>query len=208
MTNLRERNKKDRRNRILDAARQNFLEHGFENATIDSIAAIADVSAVTIYNYYGTKGGLLLALAARSGQILIEKIKNVAPKPAKTSMDALDALCRLSTTVNDHALADLGRAIWRHTIATSIVEGRPELGHDYFRIARELKALLCGCVATPERRRRDGGRGHPSPGEIFYNIHNARFIQFITDTSIPREMLDVLVRRDYAFILDVPYTDA
>lgn len=40
---------------ILDAAKQLFLEHGFERVSMDQIAATAGVSKLTVYNHYGDK---------------------------------------------------------------------------------------------------------------------------------------------------------
>lgn len=50
---------------ILDAARATFAEHGYTNATVDEIAARAEVSKGTIYNYVdGGKAGLFVAVLA------------------------------------------------------------------------------------------------------------------------------------------------
>lgn len=43
---------------ILEAARSEFFDCGFAAASIESIAAKAKVSKVTIYNHYGDKNGL------------------------------------------------------------------------------------------------------------------------------------------------------
>ena len=48
---------------ILDAARATFAERGYEGATVDEIAARAEVSKGTIYNYVeGGKAGLFVAV--------------------------------------------------------------------------------------------------------------------------------------------------
>ena len=50
---------------ILDAARSTFAEHGYTTATVDEIAARAEVSKGTIYNYVdGGKAGLFVAVLA------------------------------------------------------------------------------------------------------------------------------------------------
>ncbi len=51
-----------RRTQILDAAAQVFAEKGFARATTKEIAAAADVSEGTIYNYFASKDELLLGL--------------------------------------------------------------------------------------------------------------------------------------------------
>ena len=62
MTGLRERQKADRTGRILDAASRLFRDQGYDAVRIEDIAAAAEVSAGTCYNYFSTKGDLLLAM--------------------------------------------------------------------------------------------------------------------------------------------------
>src|SRR5258708_13140133 len=64
MTGLRERQKAGRREDILDAASLLFRRDGFAETSIEEIAARAGLSAGTVYNYFGAKGDLLLALVA------------------------------------------------------------------------------------------------------------------------------------------------
>jgi TetR/AcrR family transcriptional repressor of mexJK operon len=44
--------------RVLDAAKKHFTEHGYEGASIDAIAESSGVSKVTIYSYFPTKADL------------------------------------------------------------------------------------------------------------------------------------------------------
>jgi AcrR family transcriptional regulator len=46
---------------ILDGARREFLQHGFDRATIRGIAASAGVDPALVHHYYGTKQNLFLA---------------------------------------------------------------------------------------------------------------------------------------------------
>lgn len=57
---LRERSKLDKRRRILEAAREVFIEHGYEAATTREIAARAEVSIGTVFVYAKDKRDLLL----------------------------------------------------------------------------------------------------------------------------------------------------
>lgn len=54
-----------RRNQILDAAVAVFAEKGFHRATTKDIANEAGVAEGTIYNYFGSKGDLLIGIVAR-----------------------------------------------------------------------------------------------------------------------------------------------
>ncbi|MDX3225440.1 TetR/AcrR family transcriptional regulator [Streptomyces sp. ME19-01-6] len=55
---LRERKKRQVKQRISDMATGLFLEHGFDAVTIAAVAEVADVSVNTIYNYFPAKEDL------------------------------------------------------------------------------------------------------------------------------------------------------
>ncbi len=52
---LRERKKRQVRQRISDVATAMFLVHGFDDVTVAQIAAAAEVSEQTVFNYFATK---------------------------------------------------------------------------------------------------------------------------------------------------------
>ncbi|GHH90408.1 TetR/AcrR family transcriptional regulator [Streptomyces capillispiralis] len=55
---LRERKKRETRQRISDIATGLFLEYGFVTVTVAEVAEAADVSVNTVYNYFPTKEDL------------------------------------------------------------------------------------------------------------------------------------------------------
>src|SRR3954465_8056985 len=57
---LRERKKRETRQRISDIATGLFLERGFEKVTVAEVARAADVSVNTVYNYFPAKEDLFL----------------------------------------------------------------------------------------------------------------------------------------------------
>ncbi|MET8052221.1 MULTISPECIES: TetR/AcrR family transcriptional regulator [unclassified Streptosporangium] len=56
---LRERKKRETRERISDVATGLFMMRGFDNVTVAEVARAADVSVNTVFNYFGTKEDLL-----------------------------------------------------------------------------------------------------------------------------------------------------
>lgn len=201
MSGLREQNKEGRRKRILTCARDHFNDRGFEATTIEIIAEAASVSAVTVYNHYRTKGGVLLALVSESDSLLVRKIDQLIAAPPP---DVLDAVSAFSRTINDHAFSYLNREVWRHVIATSIIEGNSEFG----RVYAELDDVLIGRLAILLTHMSDasGRHGHPweTVAAVLYNLHNARFLEYIMDRTRSASRRDFLTRRDMAFALGQP----
>jgi TetR/AcrR family fatty acid metabolism transcriptional regulator len=68
-TSRRERLKRERKARILEAAAAVFARKGFHRATIREIAELADVADGTIYNYFDNKFDLLLGIMARIAEL-------------------------------------------------------------------------------------------------------------------------------------------
>jgi AcrR family transcriptional regulator len=85
-TGLRERKKQRRRERITDCALRLFAERGFEGATIDDIAAAADVSRRTFFRYFARKEDVILdwkrAIAAELGAALAARPPKEPPLQA------------------------------------------------------------------------------------------------------------------------------
>jgi AcrR family transcriptional regulator len=197
---LRERQKADRRRRIVAAARAQFLECGYDATTIEQIAAVAEVSPVTIYNHYGTKGGLLLAVVAESDAHLVAKLR----RPEVTAVDdPLELALRFSRTINNHAFSYLSRRLWRRVVATAILEAGSEFGRGCAELDRQLVALLARALeALRERGRIRAGQDCAALAEVAYNLHHMRFVQFASDGSMSEALRDELTRRDLTIVFE------
>src|SRR4051794_4415948 len=87
---LRESKKARTRQAISDVATQLFAAHGFERVTIAQIAAAADVSVKTVFNYFPTKEDLFFDRAGELVEGLIGAIQS--RPPGTTVVQALHAL--------------------------------------------------------------------------------------------------------------------
>jgi AcrR family transcriptional regulator len=56
------------REAVLDAAERLMAEHGFEAATVAALVKTAGIPASSIYHYFGSKDGVLLAVMERGAQ--------------------------------------------------------------------------------------------------------------------------------------------
>ncbi|EPF7654109.1 TetR/AcrR family transcriptional regulator, partial [Vibrio vulnificus] len=52
----------EKREAILTAAKQAFLEFGVQNTSMDKLAALAGVSKRTVYNHFSSKEALVMEL--------------------------------------------------------------------------------------------------------------------------------------------------
>jgi len=73
---LRERKKQQTRQLIFDAAQRLFARRGFDRVTVAEIAREADVSEVTVFNYFPTKEDLFFGGLEAFEEQLVEAVRN------------------------------------------------------------------------------------------------------------------------------------
>jgi TetR/AcrR family transcriptional regulator len=89
----REREKQERRQSILQAAREAFLKDGFYRATVDRIAERAEVSKGTVYLYFESKETILASLLLEGLKALVAHLKEAyAPKHSLAADERLRRL--------------------------------------------------------------------------------------------------------------------
>jgi AcrR family transcriptional regulator len=76
---LRERKKRATREAIAAAAMELFTERGFDSVTVAEVAAAADVSEKTVFNYFPTKEELVFHGGAARRERLIENVRRRPP---------------------------------------------------------------------------------------------------------------------------------
>lgn len=77
-----------RRPLVLDAAMEVFLEHGFEGASMDAIAAAAGVSKPVVYDCFDNKDELFKALFQREEARVLEELRASLPVGAPDGPEA------------------------------------------------------------------------------------------------------------------------
>jgi len=124
-----------RRNQILDAAARVFADRGYHRATTKHIASQAGVSEGTIYNYFDSKGDLLIGIVKRLSSV--DTMSNELA--GALSADARAALLAITR----HRMAMIERNF--ETVQAVLPEMlvNPGLrGQFYNQFARPLAALL------------------------------------------------------------------
>lgn len=117
---LREKHKKQRRRAILDAAKGLFVKRGYSATAMQEIAARAEVGVGTVYNYFGSKQRLMLAVVREDAESFFES-------PVPECKGPLDASYEYLCSVVDFTLG-YGRDLVRELLTASIAEAHSEMG--------------------------------------------------------------------------------
>jgi AcrR family transcriptional regulator len=119
---LRERKKQQTRDRIRSAARELFIERGFERVTVSEVALAADVSEATAFNYFPTKEDLFFGGLEVFEEQLLDVIR--ARGPDET---ALAAFGRFVLQPRGLLAAKDSESVERLASVTRVIEASPAL---------------------------------------------------------------------------------
>jgi len=86
----RQREKENRRNTILRAARKLFFERGFKSVTVDDIATKSEVSKGSIYLCFESKEEIYAQILIADNQALYKRVKNFSATEATASQLLLE----------------------------------------------------------------------------------------------------------------------
>ena len=124
MGELRDRKKRETRQRISDVATELFYARGFDAVTVEEIAEAADVSRVTVFNYFARKEDLLFDRGDELKQLVREALgkRPQGESPIATLRRLVD---RLSEQKNPFARID-GQTVgfWQVVRASSSLQAR------------------------------------------------------------------------------------
>lgn len=191
MTGLRERQKADRRRRILEAAAARFRRDGYHAARIEDLAADAEVSVGTVYNYHGTKGDLLMALVAMEVEEVLAAGEALVADPPPGVEAPLMALIG---GYYDHSLTHLSKPLWRAAMALSIEASETPQGRRYAALDRRLGAQVTALLARLQARGSvAAGLDVGALGEVVFNNLNQMFVEFARDEAMTLETLHARV---------------
>lgn len=187
MTGLRERQKAGRRRDILVAASQLFAKQGFADTAVEAIAARAEVGTGTVYNYFSSKGDLLMALVALDGEQVRAKGKRYM---AGVSGDAASALYGLLAIYIDHSLVHLTKELWRNAMATALTQADSPFGLGYFENDRQLAEQVAELVAALQQAGRLRAEiDAAQAGSALFIIVNGLFMQYVAQEKMPKTHL-------------------
>jgi AcrR family transcriptional regulator len=189
---LKERQEREREavsRAILDAARELFVTHGYQEVSIRKIADRIEYSPAAIYGYFPSKDDIFFALAEEGFRLLFSYAEDVHVDPAVDPADTLRELFwRYYTFSKDHpeyfALMFLDRSVPKIRDNWERFGFLGELKHDTH--ARVARTIAAGAVPA-------GTSSHAVFRLLLTAAHGAAALR-LCDRLAPGEDADALAR--------------
>ncbi len=177
MSGLRAKQKAERERRILDAATVLFRDLGYENTKIETIAEQAGIAIGTIYNYFQSKGDLLLAIVSVEVNEVLNAGSRLLASPGEDVEHTINALFGIYL---EHSLVYLDKGMWRNAMAMTTRAPDSPFGLHYRGLDKQLATQACELVCVLQR----AGRVRPdvddrAVGEMLFNNMNMMFVNFV-----------------------------
>lgn len=154
-----------KREHILYAARQVFLDHGYEGASVDAIATAAQVSKATVYSHFADKQALFSEMVAeycRQQRLVLAEIEAEQPQIQQ-------GLERLARTITRFLAAPGALRFGRMIIGESA--RFPELGKRFVESGfLPLTAHIAGYLSRAAARRELSVPDPALAAELFVNM--------------------------------------
>lgn len=184
-TPIRERTRRLAQLELTNVAQDLFLERGYENTTVDQIAAAAGMSKRTFFRYFPSKDDLVIGKYDLFGDRMAEALdERPADEPVWESMRRVFDMT-LGYVDDDHQRA-------RNDAMESIVRSTPQLQAGYLEKMQRVQQLLIGRVAarlTSSAPASDSPAGDPRAaaivGSAFACMQAARATWFASDRTRP-----------------------
>jgi AcrR family transcriptional regulator len=175
---LRAQHKADRTERIIAAASGMFRDVGFDAVRMEVIAAEAEVSPGTVYNYFPTKGDLLVAIVTREVEEVLAAGEAVVADPPG---DVARALAVLVHGYYDHSLVYLSKEMWRVAMAMTVQAPNSPASRDYVALDQRLRGQVVALLAALQMRGRIRVGCDPvALGAVLFHNLDAMFRAFVT----------------------------
>ena len=137
---------------IIQAALQLFKERGFKDTSIKSIAEAAEVSPVSIYNYFGSKDNLVALCVNDLFEEITQQAEDILNSNLdfKTKLDHAFALCqeKMSQQISDYFQDKLVEdSVFSTLLTKAITAKKRDIYRAYIKVGKE-EGLIAEDLST------------------------------------------------------------
>ena len=197
---LREQKKARSRRDILTAASVLINTLGYERAKMRDIAAAAEISYQTLYNYFPTKALILQAILTEDVTQTGNEIEALIDRYDGDLLATLDGVTRLRLDVISHH----DRHLWRIVVIDRFGE-QPEAGNVYQLIAEAAHRVLETLFNTAQvAGDLDAGIDTRLLTDTVFALNQQATTTYVLEPAIPRQAIEDRLRAQYALLI-APY---
>lgn len=180
------------RARIISAAARLFTANGLDATTMDEIAATADVSVATVYNYFGSKTTLLLAGLEDDTEAMLAA---GAPVLADPGDDPNLAVKRLVDTYVRY-IGRWDREFLRELMSAALQRGADDLANEFVQMDQQLVVQITEMLqGFKERGTLRADVAAEEAAYLVYSILMTALMIYMTVEMLPIEGLSEQISR-------------
>ena len=174
---MRSRQKAKRREDILRNALGLFENKGIEATTMAEIAAGAGVSPPTVFNYFGSKDGILIALITEGSKRSRDARFGLPPR---TDADFATILVDQLAEISRATLKIADKRVWRYAEAAAIRHPTTELAIGFAEVDNALEGYLENFMSRYALALRSGEEPDPAyVARVIFDVWNATYFDLI-----------------------------
>lgn len=203
---LRDRKKARRRDEIIATARELFIVQGIDATTMADIAAAAEVSAPTVFNYFGSKDGILIAMISEGTREARDQDKDMH---WREGVDLVTLIVDLFLRVSSRTLDVAGKRVWRYAEAAAIRHPETSLSQEYRNVSQALQVFLAEFLGELDLETQSGRDCTPDfLSELFIDRWMPCFIRLITSEDQTLAQHRAVLQSQFEPLIALIFTDA
>lgn len=138
---LKEREKAQRREYIVDAAEKLFFAKGYDNVSMNDIAAAVGMNKATLYLYFENKDSLFFAVALRGARLMNELFQNAMAR----GNTGIEKLTEIGQAYFDYhrQYADYYKLFGQ---LTRLDPGQSEEGREFMQLMQDQMMIMCRSI--------------------------------------------------------------
>lgn len=178
---LRDRKKARRRDEIIAAAKDLFALRGIDATTMADIAAAAGISTPTVFNYFGSKDGILIAMITEG---TTEARNTDKALHWREGTDLTGLITELFLRVSSRTLEIAGKRVWRYAEAAAIRHPDADLSRQYAEVSAALIDVVADFLGYLSLTTRADSDCSPAfLATVFHDVWMPCFIRLITEEA-------------------------
>lgn len=187
MTGLRARKKEATSRRIITEASRMFQSEGYNDTRIEDVAAAADLSVATFYNYFRSKADILLSSVTKETEKVLELGDQCIAMPYPDAISGFDALCKVYWT---QSFKTTSRQMWRIAVSQTMLDPESEFCRRYVAFDDRLSDQVCALIRKMQSVGHIRSDIDPEPvGALLFNNININFLNYIRNDSLTAEQV-------------------